>query len=88
MTVTLAKLSICPCGFFLIAENVPIGTRYEIIPFVVAPTTVICGGCGRQIHTEAVYAVSREGKPNKGWIPRDVFALPKHHVPSKNKSTH
>jgi hypothetical protein len=76
MKVTLAKLSICPCGFFAVSEAVPIGVEYEIDPGeTTATATWRCGGCGVESQIQAVFVTRRQGgKYMPGWMPAQLFS--------------
>jgi hypothetical protein len=43
----VVNLSICPCGFPCLNENVQIGHKYTVYPLTVEPATYICGSCRR-----------------------------------------
>lgn len=48
----LTKLSICPCGFSLLNDDITLGTEYLIYPESIDPNRAFvlgCGGCGRRL---------------------------------------
>jgi hypothetical protein len=48
MKVKLIKLSICPCGFPTLDDQIVLGTQYEIQPETIqSGFSYICGGCGK-----------------------------------------
>ena len=61
ITVTLQRLSICPCGFSVLENIIPIGAQYQIdINSRRKGFTYICGGCSRrQDNVEVVDATQR-----------------------------
>jgi hypothetical protein len=73
MKVTLAKLSVCPCGHPLLKPSIGLGTEYEIEPDVKVVTTLICGGCGSRRQLPAVFVHSRAGG-TPGWLPEEAFS--------------
>lgn len=72
MDVTLKKLSICPCGFPVLHEDIPLGEEYVINPVLVAGFTFICGGCGRQIQVQCVW-VEQHNYSKAGYLPKTIF---------------
>lgn len=49
----LTKLSICPCGFTLLRDEIPLGTEYTVYPDSVEENrqfTLICGGCRGRVN--------------------------------------
>lgn len=77
MTVQLARLSVCPCGFPAISEDLPLGLRYEIAEWVRMPTVWVCGKCGKVQRFMGVFVVRREGTSHKaracGFLPEPLF---------------
>ena len=72
--VKLTKLSICPCGFHVLADHITLGTEYEIVPTMKEPLRFICGGCGKEYPgTEAVYVCGR-GNSQGGYLPACIFS--------------
>lgn len=73
LPVTLTKLSVCPCGFRLLDESIPLGTAYEIDPARTAQLTMICGGCHNELQLDGVYVYDR-GNSQGGYLPDSVFS--------------
>lgn len=72
MKTKLAKLSVCPCGFPLLDESIPLGTEYEIEPTRRIKVTLYCGGCHAGHNLEAVF-VNARGNSHGGYLPAEVF---------------
>lgn len=72
MKAEVVKLSICPCGFPVLNDDIPIGTEYDIDP-VQADCTFICGGCGRWHRVKGVMAKARLLGQRAGFLPLDIF---------------
>lgn len=72
MKTTTVKLSICPCGFPVLADEILLGTEYEILPSLQADLTFQCGGCGKQTPIKCVWTQSRKGG-TPGWLPLEIF---------------
>ncbi len=75
--VTLQRLSICPCGFPLLDESIPLGTEYEIDLGTLAGDrfNLMCGGCGAK-HRDVPSVVASqflqpERKPAR--LPYSIF---------------
>jgi hypothetical protein len=66
-TVTLKRLSICPCGYGLLRDEIPLGTEYQIDPSIEADCEFTCGGCGRHQHLPSVYTAPG------GFFPKIIF---------------
>lgn len=46
-TVTLKRLSICPCGYTVLQPEITLGTEYAVDRATIAEGfTYVCGGCG------------------------------------------
>ena len=73
MKVKTVKLSICKCGFPILAEDIPLGTEYEINPNDTAKLALICGGCSTKIPCDGVMVESRNGS-RAGYLPRETFS--------------
>jgi len=69
----VAKLGLCPCGFPVLDESVPLGTEYEVTAASILPFTLICGGCGREHKIHAIWAESRYPGNRPGYLPVDLF---------------
>jgi len=74
--VPLQRLSICPCGFPVLKDEIGLGTEYEIDTTKLASFTFICGGCKRKHHIIGVWVAPRDGG-EPGWLPRMIFEKPK-----------
>ena len=72
MKATTIKLSICPCGFPTLNDDVPIDTEYELDLASVSPCEYVCGGCGKRQHIMAVMADRRKHSAG-GFLPLDLF---------------
>ncbi len=72
MKVTTKQLSVCHCGFLALAENIPLGTEYEIDPNRREKVIFICGGCGKVIPCMGIYAHAR-GASAGGFLPEKIF---------------
>lgn len=74
MKVTLVKLSICSCGFPVLAENIGLGTEYQIDETNRTRLTMICGGCSSRLsNLDCVMVESRHGG-RPGFLPREIFS--------------
>lgn len=75
MKATLTKLSLCPCGFPVLKDAIPLGAEYEVeVPRFGLGHSMICGGCGKHFPIEVVW-VNERGNANAGYLPRDIFTL-------------
>lgn len=72
VTTTLKRLSICPCGFQALKEEIKLGTEYEIDPERAIPVIFQCGGCGLSQNLIAVYIAARPDCP-EGYLPLKLF---------------
>lgn len=61
------KRSVCPCGFSILLDDVPLGKTYTVDADSVGPGTLICGGCGEMSHIPMVMVQDQE---------RGFFLLP------------
>jgi len=73
--VKLKKLSICPCGFSVLDDSIPIGTEYTVHTDVTDTFTFICGGCGKK-HRIIGILVEPRGLGKAGFLPKDIFECP------------
>ncbi len=67
----LERLSICPCGFGVLDDSIPIGTIYvaDVTTFR-RGFTYKCGGCGRiQKNSVAVINCSQQLHPERPMAP-------------------
>ena len=71
--VTLKRLSICPCGFPVLKEDIKLGTEYEVDPAQTGRFTFICGGCGRQLSIEGIWVEPRAPGTHAGFLPKLIF---------------
>jgi hypothetical protein len=70
--VTNKKLSVCPCGFPLLDESIPLGTEYRVLVDSEQGGKVICGGCGHTIQVTLIY-VAKRGSARAGFMPKEIF---------------
>lgn len=71
----VAKLSICSCGFPVLADHIGLGTEYEVIPSEKEKLVFICGGCGKKLHgTVSIFVLGR-GRSAGGYLPEAIFEL-------------
>jgi hypothetical protein len=70
--VTLKRLSLCPCGFRALRDEIGLGTEYQIARDKAAPFTFQCGGCGKKQHLVAVYVAERADAA-AGYLPIKLF---------------
>lgn len=70
----VTKLSLCPCGFSVLAEHIVLGSEYRLDPTDRAKVTYICGGCQRQSSIFAVY-VEAKGESEGGYLPEGIFTV-------------
>lgn len=73
MNASLARLSICPCGYPALKTDIDIGTVYEVTPGSEDTFNYTCGRCG---HTQVIRAVEvcRDGG-GCGYLPKELFDL-------------
>ncbi len=69
---TLKKLSICPCGFPVLHDHIPLGAEYAVTPSLQSSGTLICGGCHKTIAIPMIWAMKR-GDSCAGWLPKEIF---------------
>ena len=74
-TVTLKRLSICPCGFPVLHDHIRVGVEYQIAADSKrGGFHYVCGGCGReQDNVEVVYVLQRT-VPGFAPLPWALFA--------------
>lgn len=75
MKTTLKKLSICPCGFHVLKDEIKVGTEYLVLPSVQQDCILICGGCKKRIRFRGIYVCGRNGGSG-GFLPPEIFDLP------------
>lgn len=70
----LIRLSICDCGFNMLADHIPMGAEYEVdLDDRLPGFTVTCGGCGMSFPVDGIAVKEREG--TVGWMPTGLFDL-------------
>jgi hypothetical protein len=69
-----AKRSICPCGFPVLADEIPLGTMYVVRSGISARLSFSCGGC-HQIHDVSCVYVEARGKSKGGYLPAEIFDI-------------
>jgi hypothetical protein len=69
MNARLKKLSVCGCGFPVLAEHIEIGAEYKIDRNIKEQLLLICGGCGVSIPVQCVFV--HGGK--SGFLPEEIF---------------
>lgn len=75
MKTTVAKLSICQCGFPLFTDNVQLGDEYEVDPAMTVPNShVVCGGCDLDVPSTFIWAEAK-GESEAGYLPMEAFDL-------------
>ena len=76
MKARLSKLSVCPCGFPLLAEHITLGTLYNVHPDDTRDDlTLRCGGCGRMHRRLSMIWVEPRAGGRPGYLPASVFTL-------------
>lgn len=74
VTLRLAKLSVCPCGFPLLKDGIPLGQLYTgEVDRLMDNFILICGGCGRIMKKTGIWT-SRPGARD-GFLPIDAFDI-------------
>lgn len=76
MKATTKTLSICPCGYLVLRDNLGLGTEFEIHPEETAVGLMICGGCSKFIQVRGVFCEAR-GDSAAGYLPMAIFEEPK-----------
>lgn len=72
MKVKTITLSICPCGFPGLKDEIPLGTEYEIDPRPRGGYIFTCGGCHKSYAITAVDVRAR-GDSHGGMLPARLF---------------
>lgn len=62
-----SRESVCPCGFRILRDEVPLGTAYVVDEDSIGPGTLICGGCGESRRMSMIDVQGQGG---------DFFPLP------------
>jgi len=71
----VAKLSICPCGFPVLAEHIKLGEVYEVLPTKKEKVTFFCGGCQQQYPGTLAIFVAAKGASGAGYLPEAIFEI-------------
>ncbi len=71
MKVLYVKKSLCPCGFPVLSDGIPLGKVYDVEPIVTEPMTLICGGCKQEIKVKAIWVYGEL----QGFLPSEIFDL-------------
>jgi hypothetical protein len=74
MKTTLKKLSIYPCGFPTLNEEIKLGTEFDVEPGRRDIMTFMCGGCKKWHRIVAIW-VYRRGESHAGYLPIEIFDL-------------
>ena len=69
------KHSICPCGFPILTEEIPLGTMYVVDPLARTVLSIMCGGCGRVIANIPSVYVEARGQSKAGYLPMEIFEM-------------
>lgn len=72
MKAKTITLSICPCGFPLLNEKIPLGTEYEIDPRPRDGYIFDCGGC-HKVYAVTVVDVRARENSHGGMLPARLF---------------
>jgi len=68
--VALIKLSVCPCGFTLLADSIPLGTEYTIDTETIGNEfSYRCGRCGTIHRNMASVRTSQSLHPERPMAP-------------------
>lgn len=78
----LKKLSVCPCGFWLLNEDIPLGTEYAAFPEMTGTVSIICGGCGRILRDLPTIEFASRSNPHAPHRPLPVEAFELEEVPN------
>lgn len=76
----LVKLSICPCGYSLLHEDIQLGTEYTVYPEASDPEhpfVLICGGCGQPSQGKGYILARSTRNPDAepGPLPLELFEI-------------
>src|ERR1700678_1905537 len=73
ITVQLRRLSICPCGFGVLRDEIRIGAEYRIdIASLRSGFRYICGGCSRRLENVRVVDATQRIFPERPLAPLPV----------------
>lgn len=69
------KRAICPCGYSILMDEIPLGAVYQVDPARTSIGTLYCGGCGKR--TDNLKLIWAEGNDsgNAGWLPVEIFDI-------------
>ena len=67
----LRRKGICPCGFSVVNDDIPIGQSYVVYPKTKKSGFLICGGCGKK-HRVQLVKVSNYGL-QLAYLPIEIF---------------
>jgi hypothetical protein len=70
-----ARRAVCPCGFSLLADEIPLGTEYEVRPGHTATLSLYCGGCKKVTDTLPCIFVETRGASRGGYLPAAIFEI-------------
>lgn len=73
MKMKLTKLSLCPCGYPVLNEGIPLGTEYEVLAWITFEGELECGGCGNKIPVKIGYVGHRDDPTCLGLLPLEIF---------------
>lgn len=76
MKATTKTLSICPCGYLVLKDDLGLGPEFEIHPENKASGLMICGRCGMPMQVLGVFCEAR-GDSAAGYLPMAIFEEPK-----------
>lgn len=76
MQLRYSFASVCPCGFRMLKDDIPLGTMYEGDPTNRSAGGVLCGGCGDIILVTLIPVVHRHDPKLIGLMPLEIFELP------------
>jgi hypothetical protein len=75
MRAIVSKLSLCPCGFPVLRDEVGIGAEYEVdTSHPEDDFTLICGGCGKHNPVRGLF-FKQKGDSGGGYLPKEIFNL-------------
>lgn len=75
----LSRLSLCACGFPVLAEHIPLGTMYVANPHNTKMLLMICGGCGATVPDQPWFFVEMrldgQAESHGGYLPVAIFEI-------------
>lgn len=69
----LMRLSVCPCGYGFLNDDIPLGTVYEVNLDIEEMATLTCGGCGSVQPVACLPVRARTPGGRGGMLPRVLF---------------